>query len=255
MAENCEKPFREISVVFPAYNEEANLPETLDRTFAALDNLFDNFEVIVVDDASTDRTADLLAQYAQHHPEIRVLSNDCNQGAGASMLRGMQEAKFDLVINNAMDYPFDLRDLDKLCSQLDCADVVVAARDGRPGYTLYRHVLSAGNRFLLRLLFRLPVTDCNFVQLYRRKVLESADFDSRSAGFLPAEMLIRARDLGYRTVEVRIPYYPRKAGTSVMGRPGVVWESLCEMLTFWCKRLWKQPAAAPRRSLLDNDSS
>ena len=94
-------------------------------------------------------------------------------------------------------------------------------------------------RFVKRVKWdRLPVSDCNFVQLYRRNVLESMEFDSRSAGFLPAEMLIRARDRGYRTAEVRIPYHPRKAGTSVMGHPRVVWRSLREMFAFWFRR-WR----------------
>lgn len=232
-----DKPYREISVVFPAYNEEATLTETLDRALEALDELFEDFEVIVVDDASTDRTAALLEDYAHGHAQVKVLRNERNAGAGSSMLRGMRAAKCELVVNNAMDYPFDLRDLDKMCSRLQAADVVVAARTGRPGYTVYRRLLSFVNRCLLQLLFRLPVTDCNFVQLYRRRVLESAEFDSRSAGFLPAEMLVRARDQGFRTTEVPITYHPRKAGTSVMGHPRVVWRSLHDMFTFWAKRM------------------
>jgi glycosyltransferase involved in cell wall biosynthesis len=252
MTKILEKPFREISVVFPAYNEEDNLPETFDRALDTLDELFENFEVIVVDDASTDRTVALLEDYAGRHPQIKVLQNEQNQGAGASMLRGMREAQCELVINNAMDYPFDLRDLDKMCPQLEQAeaDVVVAARTGRPGYTFYRRLLSWFNRMLLRAMFRLPFTDCNFVQLYRRKVVQEETFDSRSAGFLPAEMLIRARDRGYRATEVKIPYHPRTAGTSVMGHPRVVWNSFREMLSFWGgrfrSRIGRLAASKPR---------
>lgn len=237
MSEDCDKPFREISVVYPAYNEEASLPDTMERTLDALDELFERFEVIVVDDGSTDRTVKLLEQYAGRRPEIKLLRNERNLGAGASMLRGMRAASCELVINNAMDYPFDLRDLEQMCSRTGDADVVVAARIGRPGYSIYRHVLSLVNRILLRLLFRLPISDCNFVQLYRRRVLQSTEFDSRSAGFLPAEMLVRARDEGFRTVEVPIAYHPRTAGTSVMGHPKVVWRSLSEMATFWVRRI------------------
>lgn len=244
MVEMRDKPYREISVVFPAYNEEANLTETLDRAFESLDELFEDFEVIVVDDASTDRTAALLEDYAQRRSEVRVLRNQRNEGAGASMLRGMREAQRELVVNNAMDYPFDLSDLEKMCPQLNKADVVVAARTGRPGYTVYRRLLSLVNRWLLRVLFRLPVTDCNFVQLYRRAVLESVEFESRSAGFLPAEILVRARDRGFRTTEVRIPYHPRRAGTSVMGHPRVVWRTFREMFAFWVKRSLHRPYRA-----------
>jgi len=240
------KPYREITVVYPAYNEEANLQATLDRSLAALESLFERFELIVVDDASTDGTLALLEDYARRHSQVRVLRNDANLGAGASMWRGMQAARYELVINNAMDYPFDLRDLARMCPLAEEADIVVATRSGRPGYTPYRRLLSTVNRWFLRFLFRLPLRDCNFVQLYRRRVLQSINVQSRSAGFLPAELLLRARDKGLRTVEVEIEYHPRRAGKSVMGRPRVVAASLLEMLRFWFKRL--SSPASPRRS-------
>ena len=93
------------------------------------------------------------------------------------------------------------------------------------------------NRWLLRLLFRMRLTDYNFVQLDRRKILSQVDVRSRNAGFLPTELMVRARDLGYRAVEVPITYHPRTAGMSVMGHPKVVGNSLRELFTFWFARL------------------
>jgi glycosyltransferase involved in cell wall biosynthesis len=229
-------PYREISVVYPAYNEEANVRLTLDRSIEALKSQFERFEIIIVDDGSTDQTLALLNEYASIHPEIIVLSNETNSGAGDSMLRGMMAASCSLVVNNAMDYPFDLSDLSKMCPLTEVADVVVAAREGRPGYTLYRHFLSRVNWTLLRVLFGLPLSDLNFVQIYKQEVLQSISVQSRSAGFMPAEMLIQARDQSFRIQEIEIPYHPRLAGKSVMGNPKVALTSLMEMLSFWVAR-------------------
>jgi len=236
MPDTANGEYRDISVVYPAYNEEANLQSTLDRSIEALQAQFDRFEVIVVNDGSTDRTLSLLHEYANRRAEIKVLDNGRNLGAGTSMLRGMLAASCSLVINNAMDYPFDLLDLAKMCPLLHQADVVVAMRAGRPGYSFYRYFLSRVNLALLRLLFRIPLRDFNFVQLYKKEVLESMTINSRSAGFVPAEILIRAHDRGFQIREIEIHYHPRRMGKSVMGHPKVAFSSLKEMLSFWLAR-------------------
>ena len=218
--------------MYPSYNEEANVQKTLEKSLTALKPRFARFEIIVVDDASTDRTPVLLKEYAAEHAEIKIIRHERNEGAGKSMLEGMMAARMALIVNNAMDYPFDLCDLSRMCAALDRADVVVAARRGRPGYSLYRHFLSLANRALLRCMFGLPLRDCNFVQLYRKQVLDEIEVVSSSAGFLPAELLIRAHDRGYRLVEVDVEYHAREAGTSVMGHPKVALRSLIEMLSF-----------------------
>lgn len=232
-----------ISVLFPAYNEEASILQTMEKSLAALRSRFEEFEVLLIDDASRDGTYAIAEAFAARNPEVRVLRNASNVGQGATLVRGFREARYDLVIHNAIDYPFDLEDLDKMTPLLDEADIVVATRKGRPGYTLYRRFTSFVNIALLNLLFGLHLRDYNFVQLYRKSVLDHLRVEASSTAFLTPEILIRAHDSGFRIREVEIEYHPRKAGQATAGKPRVIIQSLRDMFRFWIRRRNAQRSA------------
>lgn len=225
-----------LSLILPAYNEEDNTRETVSRSVEVLKGLFDDFEIIILNDASRDRTGEIADELAAEHPQIRVIHNKVNVGQGINQIRGFKEARFELVTHNGMDAPFDLSDVSKMLPLLDEADVVVAGRTDRPGYTIYRKSISAVNKMMLRLLFGLRLTDCNFVQLYKKSVLDSIKVDADSTGFVVPEILIRAHDMGYKIKEIPIEYHARKSGEATSGNPRIVYKSLKDMLNFWWKR-------------------
>ncbi|MBZ5727242.1 MAG: glycosyltransferase family 2 protein [Acidobacteriia bacterium] len=237
-----------ISVVFAAYNEEKNVVSAMARALEALRAQFEKFEIIIVEDASRDGTAAICDQLAAAHPEIRVLHNEKNMGQGASLVRGFAAARHEFVTHNAMDYPFDLRDLAVMMPLLQEADIVVAARKSRAGYSPYRVLTSAVHRTLLHLLFPLRLRDYNFVQVYPRAVWQAVKVEARSTAFLTPEALIRAHDLGYRVKEVEIEYHPRTAGVATSGRPKVILHSLGDMFRFWWKRARRRTPRAAGRS-------
>ena len=241
----------EISVVFPCYNEEKNIRSTIERSLQALRAQFDAFEIILVQDASKDSTPELCDRLSAEHPEIRVLHNPVNVGQGASIVRGFQQSRYRLVLHNGMDYPFDLTDLRMMLPLLREADIVVAARRSRSGYSFYRILTSMVHRRLLHLLFPLRLTDYNFVQLYPRSVWENVKVEARSTAFLTPEALIRAHDLGYRIKEIPIDYHARTAGVATSGKPKVIIESLRDMAHFWWKRLLHR---TPRRAVANQFS-
>jgi glycosyltransferase involved in cell wall biosynthesis len=226
----------ELSVVFPAFNEEANIDVTIPKAVASLRKRFASFEVIIVDDCSRDATLEKAKALAERFPEVRVVRNERNLGSGGSVMHGWAEAKGELVTHNAMDYPFDLESLDIVLPLMKDADVVVAARRERAGYTAYRKLTSIVHRSLLHALFDLRLRDYNFVQVYRREVIEKARPKTRSAAFLTPEILIRAHDLGYRIREVEVEYLPRERGVATSGKPKVILTSLRDMLGFWARR-------------------
>jgi glycosyltransferase involved in cell wall biosynthesis len=238
-----------ISVIFPCYNEELVLEETIIRALGSLREQFNAFEVILVNDASRDTTPALCDRLAAAHSEIRVLHNPRNIGQGASIVRGFREARYPLVLHNGVDYPFDLADLRIMMPLLSEADIVVAARRARPGYSPYRIIASFVHRTLLHLLFPLKLSDYNFVQLYPRSVWEDINVEARSTAFLTPEALIRAHDMGYRVREVEIEYHARTAGVATAGRPKVIIASLRDMLRFWWRRLFRRTS---RRSVVSN---
>jgi glycosyltransferase involved in cell wall biosynthesis len=226
-----------ISVIFPAYNEEMNICSTMEKSLAAMRELGREFEIVIVNDKSKDGTGRIADELAAENPEVRALHSERNMGSGASVVRGFQQARFELMARNAMDYPFDLRDLPKLLKYCGEADIVSAARTSRPGYTRYRKVMSVVHKQLLHLLFPLKLSDYNFVQLYPCTVWESIHVEARSPAFLTPEAMIRAYDMGYRVKEVQIEYHPRLAGEATSGKPKVILHTLRDMFSFWWKRL------------------
>jgi dolichol-phosphate mannosyltransferase len=238
----------EISVIFPAYNEAENIRTAMAAALEALRSLFDRFEIVIIDDRGQDDTGRIADELAAAHQEIRVIHNERNMGQGASIVRGFHEARYGLLLHNAMDCPFDLEDLRKMLPLLDDADIVVASRTGRPGYTFYRIIVSLVNRKLIRALFPLKLRDYSFVQLFSKAAWGKVNVEGRSTGFMIPEALIRAYDLGYRIKEIDIPYHPRLAGKATAGKPSVILRSLNEMLRFWWKRArGKTPRVARRK--------
>ncbi len=229
---------RSITVIFPAYNEEANIGRAIKRSMEAMSRRFDTFELLIIDDGSRDHTGSIAEKLAATYPEITVLHNERNMGLGETLYRGFQCAKGELVIQNAMDYPLDLRDLDELLPHLDEADIVVAVRKAYAGYTPYRKLTSKVNRALLRLLFKPKLRDYNYTQLFKRKVLEAARPTSRSTVFIAPEIIIRAHELGFRIKEVEVDFHPRIAGEATSGKPGVILRSVRDMFAFWAKGLF-----------------
>lgn len=224
------------SVVFPAFNEEQNIDVTITKAVASLRKRFSSFEILIVDDCSRDRTLQKAEALARRFPEVRVLHNHKNLGSGGSVIAGWEAAKGEILTHNAMDYPFDLEDLDAILPLLGEADVVVAARRVRAGYSFYRKLTSVVHRSLLHLLFKPRLRDYNFVQFYKRRVVEEAKPRTRSSAFLTPELLIRAYDAGFKIAEVEVEYRPRERGEATSGQPKVILTSLRDMLGFWARR-------------------
>lgn len=222
-----------LSVVIPAYNEELNIERAMNRALQTLDRLFEKFEIIIVNDNSSDRTAEIADSLAAGDKRIRVLHNQVNLRQGASLLKGFAEARYELVIHDAMDYPFDLEDLVKLMPYIEGNDIVVACREQRAGYSLYRHFLSHANILLLHLFFELKLPDYNFVQLYKKQVLERVQVRARSTGFVTPELVIRAHRMGFKVASVPIQYLPREAGVAHSGAIKVIAATLRDLLSFW----------------------
>jgi glycosyltransferase involved in cell wall biosynthesis len=235
----------EISVVFPAYNEEESIRGTIARALEALRPRFERFEIIIVDDCGRDATGRIADELAAQHPEIVVLHNPHNMGQAESILRGFHQARYELVTHNAMDYPMDLDDLDRMMPLLAEAEIVVAFRERRAGYSGYRRIISHLNVALLHLFFDLHLRDYNFIQIYPKSYLDGVEVISRSAGFVTPELLFRAHDMGLRVKEIEVPYQARVAGVATAGNPRIVLASFKDLMRFWWLRLWGRAKPAP----------
>jgi glycosyltransferase involved in cell wall biosynthesis len=213
-----------LSLILPAYNEEASLVSALERCVAALERFCPEFEIIVIDDASRDRTAELAESFAAGDPRVRVLRNERNVNYGVSLKRGIGEARFEWLFHNGVDLPLAPEDIEPLCARFDESDVLVAKRTSREAHSLWRRITSLTNNALLRLLFRTRCTDLNFTQFYRRSVVQKLNPVSTSPAFVTPELIFRAEHAGYRVHEVEMPFRRREAGQAHFGRPkDIIW--------------------------------
>ena len=219
-----------LSVILPGLNEEENVESAVRRTRAALEDCCREFEILVIDDGSTDRTGETAGRLAEEDGRIRVLRNERNLNYGISLKRGIDAARCEWVSHNGMDLPLAPEDLPELIRHFDDADVVVACRSSREAHSPWRQLTSWTNNRLLRVLFSPRTCDLNFTQFYRRSFLESVPLVSTSPAFVTPELILRAERLGRRVRQVTVEFRRREAGSAHFGRPkDIVW-TLRDML-------------------------
>ena len=222
-----------ISVVLPGYNEEANIEEAVRECEAKLRALTDRHEILIVNDGSTDGTAAIADRLARESTTIRVIHNPINVGVGIGLQIGLRAAQNDLVLHDAMDLPFDLGDLERIVPLFPEWDVVIVVRTDRSAHSPYRKLTSLVHFWLLCLLFGRSFRDMNFVQVYKREVVRGITVKARSPAFVTPELLMKARNRGFKMTEVRATFHPRRRGEPNYGKPRDILWTLADMLSFW----------------------
>ena len=209
-------------------SEEAVIASSVAAMVAALEGLGADYEVIVVDDGSRDRTAEIVAGLGRENPRIRLVSHRRNRGYGAALWTGFTSATRDLVFLTDGDKQFDVAELRDFLPLLDGADLAIGYRDPRAD-PLIRRLNGWGWNALVGLLFGYTArdVDCAF-KLFRRRILDRVDVRATGATF-SAEFLIKARRYGYVVRERRASHYPRPAGQATGARPAVILRAFREL--------------------------
>ena len=221
-----------ISAFFPMFNEEANVGPTALAAVAALEDLASEFEVILVDDGSTDRTAAIGAELSAADPRITVVSHPVNRGYGAALRTGFANARLDLVTFNDGDGQFDLRDLHRLLERIHDHDMVIGYRKQRAD-RMVRRLTARAWGVLVGILFGVwpRDLDCGF-KLFRKEALDALDLRADGA-FISTELLAKGRAAGHRIAQVGVSHYPRRHGSSTGNNPRVVLRAFAELISFW----------------------
>lgn len=236
-----------ISAVLPAYNEEAIIANTVRHVADVLRGLTPEFEIIVTDDGSRDRTGEILERLAREEPDLhlRVVSHAVNQGYGAALASGFDAARKELIFMTDGDKQFDVAELGGLLPDLDeGTDLVIGWRRKRADPPM-RLLNAWGWKVLVNGLFGYTArdVDCAF-KLFRRRVWESLTVNARGATF-SAEFLVKARRLGYRVKERPVSHFPRTAGSPTGAKPAVIARAFKELFALW-RNMERQLAEDPR---------
>ncbi|MBI4352836.1 MAG: glycosyltransferase family 2 protein [Candidatus Omnitrophica bacterium] len=221
-----------LSILFPCYNEEANLPGMLEEAVKLGEQYGVDYEVIVVDDGSADRSAAIVQEWTRKNPRVRLVQHSKNEGYGAALGTALRSAAKDLVFLTDGDRQFQLSDIEKLFAKIDSCDAVTGYRLARQD-GFYRRLNGRLWTGLVKLLFGLPVrdVDCAF-KLFRRRALEGLEFHSRYL-LVHAEILARLKKRGCRIEEVGVPHYPRPAGEATATKFSSVLKTFVELFKLY----------------------
>lgn len=236
-----------ISAVIPMHNEAPYVHRCLSAVVDAVRDVTSDFEVVVVDDASTDGTGDLVRAYGAKVPQVRCVVNEKNLTLGGTLRRGFDAATKDLVFYTDADLPFDVGLLAKAVRLLRFqeADLVVAYRFHRTEEGLLRAVYSFFYNSLVRCLLKVRVRDINFsFKLFRREILPSLALKS-GGSFIDAEMVAKALHRGYRLIQFGVDYFPRSIGVSKLSSLKVIRRILGEFFALRHEVVHGDPKAPP----------
>ena len=239
---NMAKLIQELSVFFPAYNEEENIEKTVRDAKKVLLKTAEKWEIIIVNDGSKDNTLKIAQKLRKEDKRIRVVNYKVNRGYGAVVKGGLYNAKYPWIVFTDSDGQFEFSELGKFIrtQKRTKADLVI-------GFYLKRKVsfmtiaTSKLWELVIFLFFGLKVKDidCGF-KLISKKVIDIIPkLESERGAFISSEFLVKSKKAGFRIVEIGVKHYPRKAGEATGRDLNVIIKSFVDLFNLW-KKLRKQ---------------
>ena len=221
-----------ISAVIPAHNEAPIIASTVEAVDETLSRLLDDYEIVVVNDGSSDATPSIVEDLGRRRPAVRLVSHAVNRGYGAALATGFAAATREYVFLTDGDRQFDVRELEGFLPLLASADVVVGYRKPRADPWV-RRFYGWGWNLLVNVMFGYTArdVDCAF-KLFRRRVWQSVSVHARGATF-SAEFLIKARRMGFQVKELPVSHLPRTAGKATGARLDVIARAFWELFQLW----------------------
>jgi len=241
---------RSVSLLTWAYNEELLIESFLSQAVELLQRTVEDWEIILVNDGSTDRTGAIADEYAQREPRVRVLHNERNLNVGQSARRAIAGATKEYMLWQTIDWSYDISALRIYLELTKYFDVVLGVRPypirmlsyipvirsifrvRTRSDSIFRAIISLGNYYMLRILYGPKFHDFQNVQIYPLRLAHAFRLTG-SSSFLAPELLFRCYQAGMTFMEVPIPFIPRKAGQAKGAWPKAMIHSIVDILRNW----------------------
>jgi glycosyltransferase involved in cell wall biosynthesis len=232
---------RSLSMLGWALNEQDNIAEYIDRAEQFLSLVADDFELVLIDDGSTDGTWQLVSESQRTRPWLRPFQNGRNRGSGYNTKRAIGLAQKDYLLWQTVDWSYDIDLLGQSLALLETSDVLQGVRADtlslsgllrRRSDTPTKAGISILNYMLIRLLFQLPLHDYQNVTVYPRQLIQSVHLESESA-FTNPECLLKVWWRGATIHEVPVPFLKRERGEAKGTRPGAVLAAMRDVGYWW----------------------
>ena len=221
-----------VTAFFPAYYDEGNIGKVVRKAVQVLEELrLKDYEVIVIEDGSPDKTGEVADELAAEFEKVRVIHHEKNMGYGATLRDGFVNAKMDYVFYSDGDNQFDLDELKKFVALIPFTDIVVGYRKTKQ-YSLWRKFTSLSYNYVLKMLFGIRYwdIDCAF-KIFKTDLFKKIQIESIDA-FIDAEIMLKAKLLGYTSTELGVKHLPRVDGISTGARPSVIIRTIKEIIAF-----------------------
>jgi glycosyltransferase involved in cell wall biosynthesis len=236
-----------LSVFFPAYNDSGTIASMVVAAVKTAGRLTPDFEVLVIDDGSTDTTAEVADEMARLYPQVRVIHHARNRGYGAALRTGFSSATKEIIFYTDGDAQYDAREMGRLWEKMtDEVDLVNGYKISRSD-PLHRRIVGRIYHHLVRLLFALKVrdVDCDF-RMMRRSIFDRIRLE-KTSGVICLEMMKKIQDAGFRIAEVPVHHYHRAYGKSQFFNFARVGRTAVDVLKLW----WELVVERDRRTLPD----
>ncbi len=201
-----------LSVVLPAYNEAKNIKKTVTEAVSYVESNFNDYEVIVVNDGSTDGTGEIVEELTLTNPRIILVNHEKNSGYGAALRSGFDRASLDYLFLMDSDGQFDISDIERFIPFINTFDIIVGYREKRADPAI-RSLNTWLYHLYVELLFglRMKDMDCAF-KMFPRRAYEAVRPIKSGGALFSAELIIKWKRKGFSIKEVPVRHFPRKFG-------------------------------------------
>ena len=230
-----------LSMLGWAYNEEENVSLYIERAGHFLADLTNDFELILIDDGSEDKTLSIAIECQKTRPWLRVFSNDRNRGPGFNTKRAISLSSKDYLFWQTVDWSYDIEGLKKALPLLKSCDVLQGVRYetlsfrgviDRRSDTFYKGVVSISNYFLIRVLFQLPLGDFQNVTVYPTRLIQSITLETESS-FTNPECLLKAWWKGATFRQFHVKFLKRRYGRGSGSTPQAIISAVMDIWQWW----------------------